>query len=133
MPVIKEVHDKNVTQFTKDEFSMLEKPVWDYFKSLNRPKVVLYGIEAHVCVKQTALDLVDRGIEVHLVVDGVSSIKNHDRNVGLKSLELAGVHMTTYESLVFELMRTHKHEAFKSLLNVIKDNPKEPLDWIHKL
>jgi nicotinamidase-related amidase len=61
--------------------------------SLNRKSVLLFGIEAHVCVQQTALDLLEQGYDVHLIVDGVSSQRPHDRAVALRvSSRAARVH-----------------------------------------
>ena len=51
---------------------------------------MLYGAETHVCVKQTCLDLLEKGYGVHLVVDAISSMNHHDRNVGLESMKMAG-------------------------------------------
>ena len=48
-----------------------------------RDQVVLYGVEAHICIKQTCLDLIANGYDVHLVVDTISSMNYHDRNIGL--------------------------------------------------
>ena len=57
-----------------------------HLKSLNRDQVVLYGIEAHVCMRQTALDLLENDFGVHLVVDACSSMSTHDRNIGIQSM-----------------------------------------------
>mmetsp|Transcript_10058 Transcript_10058/g.11451 ORF Transcript_10058/g.11451 Transcript_10058/m.11451 type:complete len:105 (-) Transcript_10058:211-525(-) len=55
--------------FHKTTFSMMNEEVTKYFESLNRDTVVLYGIEAHVCVQQTALDLAAMGVDVHILTD----------------------------------------------------------------
>ena len=70
-----------------------------------RNQIVLYGAETHVCVKQTAFDLLERGFEVHLVIDAVSSMCHHDRNTGIESMKQVGVQVTTFQSLAFELMK----------------------------
>lgn len=56
----------------------------------------MYGVETHVCVKQTALDLLERNYDVHLVVDAASSMSYHDRNIGLESMRDAGVTITSF-------------------------------------
>ena len=66
--------------------SQLKNPETNTF----RDQVVLYGVEAHVCIKQTCFDLLNRGYGVHLVIDGISSICPHDRNIGIESMKLAG-------------------------------------------
>jgi len=86
---------------------MLETPVWDKIKSLEgRKKVVLYGIETHVCVKQTCFDLIERDFDVCLVIDAVNSMNYHDRTVAVEAMRDAGAQITTYQSLVFELAKT---------------------------
>ena len=107
---------------------MCEPPVVSKLKELERLNVVLYGFETHVCVKQTALDLLEMGYNVHLVVDAVSSMEHHDRNVGIESIRDAGASLTTYQSLMFELMRTCEHPNFKQVLNIVKEMPKKHLD-----
>lgn len=76
---------------------------------------VLYGIEAHVCIQQTALELLARGVQVHLVVDGVSSQRRGDRAIALANLAAAGASLTTTEAIVFQLMGDAKHPAFKQV------------------
>ena len=61
-----------------------------------RDQIVLYGAETHVCIRQTCFDLLNEGYGVHLVVDTISSMNHHDRNVGLQSMMLAGAQVTTF-------------------------------------
>ena len=92
--------------------------------------VVLYGCEAHICVKQTALDLMERNFDVFVVVDACTSMEIPDRNVGIAAMQAAGVQVTTFQSLVLDLIKTSEHPKFKSLLPILKDNhnPGAPLD-----
>ncbi len=70
---------------------MLEKPIWDKMQSVQaRNKIVLYGIEGHVCVKQTCFDLLERNYNVTLVVDAISSMSYHDRTIGIEAMRDAG-------------------------------------------
>lgn len=70
---------------------MVTPEVDDVLKAMPHVRqVLLLGIEAHVCVLQTTLDLLDKGYEVHLLVDGVSSQRAQDRAVGLQRLSQAG-------------------------------------------
>ena len=62
---------------------MLTQEVDDHFRSLARQSVVLYGCEAHICMKQTALDLLAREINVFVVVDACTSMQVQDRNCGI--------------------------------------------------
>ena len=59
--------------FHKKQFSMMTEEVKAHFMSLEKSQVILCGIESHVCVLQTAMDLIDSGVEVFLVCDAVSS------------------------------------------------------------
>ena len=102
---------------------MLEPPVLDHLKSLKRDQVVLYGIEAHVCMRQTCFDLLENDFGVHLVVDTCSSMNLHDRNIGIKSMENAGANLISFQAVLFELMRDFNHPKFKGLMPILKDNP----------
>jgi hypothetical protein len=75
------------------------------------------------------MDLLERGHDVTLVVDACSSMNWHDRAIALQSMSDAGVTMISFQSLVFDLMRTVEHPAFKPMLGVIKQNPAVQLDW----
>mmetsp|Transcript_55811 Transcript_55811/g.76844 ORF Transcript_55811/g.76844 Transcript_55811/m.76844 type:complete len:116 (+) Transcript_55811:267-614(+) len=107
---------------------MLQTPVMDHLKSLNRNQIVLYGLEAHVCVRQTAFELLENDFEVTLVTDACSSMTMQDRNVGIESIRDAGGSVTSFQALVYELMRTCKHPQFKPMLKVVKNNPEKQLD-----
>ena len=122
-------HTSDVKLFEKSTFSMMNDEVLHHFMSFKRDTAVLYGIEAHVCVQQTALDLIEMGMNVHLITDWASSSDAHKRATALKRMFIAGVHMTTLESCIFELMRTSEHIAFRTMLKeVIKDVPNDQFD-----
>jgi nicotinamidase-related amidase len=77
-----------VPTFEKKLFSMCTPEVMSHISSLgDRTSFILFGIEAHVCVQQTALDLLEQGFDVHVVVDGVSSMSPLDREVALNRME----------------------------------------------
>ena len=80
----------------KLQFSMCTPKVNEHLESLKKTNVVLYGIEAHVCMRQTAFDLLEMGYDVHVVVDACSSMQQHDRNVGMESMAQQGVTMVTF-------------------------------------
>ena len=102
---------------------MLTDEVDQHFRSLNRNTVVLYGIEAHICIKQTALELLARDINVFVVVDACTSIQTQDKNVGIASMRDAGVKVTTFQSVLFDLMKGVDHPKFKKFLPILKNNP----------
>lgn len=82
--------------------------------------VVLFGIEAHVCVLQTALDLIKMGKKVVLVADCVGSRKELDKKIAIKRMMQEGVLITSYESLLFMLLKDAKNEHFKEISKLIK-------------
>lgn len=85
-----------------------------------KKRLVLCGIEAHVCVLQTALDALDLGLDVIIVEDAVASRNDNDKAIALKRLEQSGVQFTTVESLLFELLKTSEHEKFKEISQLLK-------------
>ena len=86
-----------------------------------RPEsVVLFGIETHVCVQQTALDLLEDGISVHIVADGVSSRSPTDRSIALDRLRQSGAFVTTHEAVLFELAGDATHPEFKEVSALVR-------------
>lgn len=84
-------------------------------------KVVLCGIETHVCILQTCVDLRRNNFDVYLPVDAVGSQRLQDHDVAIKRLEREGVKLTTTESVVFELIKDSNHESFREISSLIKD------------
>jgi nicotinamidase-related amidase len=83
-------------------------------------QALVCGIEAHVCVAQTALDLIDQGTEVHIAADAVGSRTDADRDTGLARLERAGAEVTTVEMALFELLGSADAPAFKEVQAIVK-------------
>jgi len=116
---VQEIDVSGLKVFEKDRFSMLDAPIVDHLGDLVKksPKktAVLFGIEAHVCVLQTALELLERGFEVHVLSDGTSSTRSSDRFVAFERMRQSGVFITSSESILFQLMETSKHPNFKQI------------------
>lgn len=89
-------------------------------ESLNRKQVLIAGIEAHVCIYQTAMDLLNLGYEVQVVVDCISSRDVENKEVCLTKMSNVGINPTTTEMALFELLRVAKGEKFKQISNIIK-------------
>jgi nicotinamidase-related amidase len=89
-------------------------------KATGKNIVILAGIETHVCVLQTAIDLLEEGLQPVLVTDCVNSRKAKDKDMAIQRLVQAGVIPTTYESLLFELTRNAKHPQFKGISALVK-------------
>ena len=86
----------------------------------DRPQVVLFGIEAHVCILQTALDLQARGRQVFVVEDGTCSRHPGHKANALARLRQVGVTVTNSESVLFEWLRDARHESFKAVSALLK-------------
>jgi len=87
---------------------------------LNKKFVILAGIETHVCVLQTVLDLIDSGFYPVLVEDCVSSRKENDKKIAIERIRNEGAIVTTYESILLELCRVAGTETFKRISGLIK-------------
>jgi len=90
-------------------------------RSFNRNDILVVGIETHVCVYQTAVDLVEFGYNVHLVTDAVSSRTEANKMLGIRCIEKAGAALTSTEMAIFELLRMAEGERFKAISKIIKE------------
>jgi nicotinamidase-related amidase len=89
-------------------------------EGLGRRQVLLAGIEAHICVAQTAMDLVSKDYEVEVVADAVSSRTAFNKAVGLEKSAACGAQQTSVESALFELLKSADHPAFREILKIVK-------------
>jgi isochorismate hydrolase len=92
-------------------------------RSIDRPQVILLGIEAHVCVQQTALDLKTLDHQVFVCADAVGSRGRLDYECALTRLGHDGVKITTTESVLFELCERCGTDRFRAMLEIIKSHP----------
>ena len=86
----------------------------------NVKQVVICGIETHVCVQQTALDLLANGFQVHLVRDAISSRKKIDHKTAIERMQNDGVIVTTAETVLFELLVESMTPEFKDIYKIVK-------------
>jgi nicotinamidase-related amidase len=93
----------------------LQKPA-----AAQRQTIVLAGCEAHICVLQTALDLVDDEFEVWVVTDACTARTERNRDAAFDRLASAGVELVTTEMVAYEWLRSAEHPAFKAMLKLIK-------------
>jgi nicotinamidase-related amidase len=91
----------------------------DGFDLGDRDQAIVCGIEAHVCVNQTVLDLLEQGVEVHVVSEAVGSRSPENRSLGLAKLERAGAWPTSVETALFELLREAGGERFKAVQRLV--------------
>ncbi|MBM4025485.1 MAG: hydrolase [Planctomycetes bacterium] len=88
--------------------------------TLGKEQVLLCGIETHVCVYQTAMDLMEGGLDITIVADAVSSRTEPNRQIALSRLAAEGAHLSSTEMAIFELLRTSKHPHFREIAKLIR-------------
>ncbi len=122
LPEIREVlKGDNAKTFEKVTFSACDNDdTWNHLAQQNRSVVLLFGAEAHVCVMQTALDLLDNGMQPVIIGDAVGSRHPYDKKQAIRRIRRAGGVISTVESILFELCRSSQDPAFKTISNLIK-------------
>jgi nicotinamidase-related amidase len=91
-----------------------------------RDQAIVCGIEAHVCVNQTALDLLDEGVEVHVVADAVGARTPLNKEVGLNKLQRAGAVVSSVETALFELVGRAGTDQFKEVQRLVLEYAPNP-------
>jgi len=109
----------------KTLFSMITPEIKEKFPVGDPLDAVIVGIETHICVTQTALDLLFLGHRVYVLADGVSSINPQERGIALARLRDAGAVVTTSESILFEILGDAKREGFKEINQLVKSTKGE--------
>lgn len=89
-------------------------------REAERPSIVIAGCEAHVCLLQTALELLEQELEVWVVTDACGSRSERNRDAAFDRLAGAGAELVTTEMVAFEWLRTAEHPAFKPVQALIK-------------
>lgn len=105
----------------KNSFGCCGEP--EFFQTLEktgRKQVILCGIETHVCVYQTAIELLATGHKVYVVADAVSSRDPANKKLALRRMEADGVRLTGTEMVLFELLGNANDPAFRSILRIVK-------------
>jgi len=122
-PTIPEIADlvPGVRRIPKLSFSCCgDESFSKELSGLQRRQVLLSGIEAHVCLYQTTVDLVASGYEVHILADAVSSRTAENKAIGLQKMNDAGASITSVETALFELLRVAEGPAFKQIISILK-------------
>jgi nicotinamidase-related amidase len=120
---IEEIHRMvpDLQPLEKVDFSCMPAPGFkDRLVALQRRQIIVTGIETHICVTQTALDLIANGEEVFVVADATGSRRLLDSETALRRLDRSGAIITTAESVVFEWLRRAGTEPFKALQPKLK-------------
>lgn len=123
VPEIKDVLPVDAFVYPKTKFSMIstEEIRSDFVRAGSNAQAVLCGIETHACILQTAIDLLNANVEVFIPVDAVSSQRESDSDVALKSLRDAGAVLTTSESVLLEVLRDSEHPRFRDISSLLKE------------
>jgi len=114
---------KSFSPIDKLSFSCCGEP--DFMNKLSNTEIentIVFGIEAHVCVLQTVLDLLDEGYQPIVVEDCVSSRDPNDKQIAIARMRHEGAVVTTYESLLFEICEKAGTDRFKALSKLVKDH-----------
>ncbi|MBK7629370.1 MAG: isochorismatase family protein [Ignavibacteriales bacterium] len=109
------------TAFQKMSFSCSgAENLFDEFHSKKLSQIVVCGVESHVCVQQTVLDLLANDYQVNLAADAVSSRKEIDYNIALDRMRILSAEVTTTESILFELLEVCGTPVFKEVSKIVK-------------
>lgn len=122
-PTLKSITDElgDIKPFDKMSFSCSgADDLFKEFSSKKLSQIVVCGIEAHVCVQQTVLDLIENGIQVNLAADAVSSRKEIDYKTALDRMRNHRTEVTTTESILFELLNVCGTPEFKAVSKIVK-------------
>ena len=122
-PTVPEVSEllPAIQPIAKKAFSCCGEPAFmSALEPLGRRQLLLTGIETHVCVHQTALDLLEAGYEVQVIADAVSSRTAENRHVGLEKMRDAGVVITSTETALFELMKVAEGPRSREISRLVK-------------
>lgn len=122
-PTIPEVAEllEGITRIPKETFSCCENAAFmEALAKAGRRQILLCGIESHICVYQTVMDLLNMGCDVHIVADAVSSRTAKNREIGISKMVSAGAHLTSTETVLFELLKTAESDKFKDIFRIVK-------------
>ncbi|XP_023117827.2 isochorismatase domain-containing protein 2 [Amphiprion ocellaris] len=115
-PTVPELGAEGLTAHAKTCFTMILPEVEKQLQELGNPKqAILCGIETHACIACTTYDLLEKGMEVHIVADAVSSRSQTDRLFALSRLKQSGAFLTTTEAVLLQLVQDAKHPNFKEI------------------
>lgn len=89
-------------------------------EALGKKDIIVCGIEAHICVQQTVLQLMEAGYNVYLAVDCISSRSEEDKLWAITRMGEAGAAITTYEAVLYEILRGSKADGFKAISAIVK-------------
>ena len=118
---IKDVLKEDYKPFEKTSFSAIkEENILNEIKTSGKKQVVIFGIEAHICVFQTAIELKEMGYEVYVISDASFSRNNNEKELAMKNFRHLGILTLSVETLLFMWLKSSKHPDFKEVQALIK-------------
>lgn len=120
---IPEIKDVLIDQkpIIKDVFSCMKNEEFNnQIKRINPNDIILAGIESHICVYQTAMDLLEKKYNVHIVADAISSRISENKELGIERMLLEGAMKTSVEMLLFEMQGEAKGDRFRQISKLVK-------------
>ncbi|MDX1402346.1 MAG: isochorismatase family protein, partial [Kiloniellales bacterium] len=107
--------------FEKTSFSCWREPGFeDRFRSHGRNQALVFGMEAHVCVLQSVLEMLGAGVQVYVVADACGSRRPEDKALALSRMAARGAEVVSSEMVIFELLRVAATAEFREVLPLIK-------------
>jgi len=112
---------EGIERIEKASFSCCDEPAFNMaLATSGKENVIVTGIESHVCVLQTVIDLKRQGYHPVVVEDCISSRKYNDKHIALERMKMEGITLTTYESILFELLRHSGTDTFRAISKLVK-------------
>ena len=134
------LHDAHASRvkasINKSKFSMVVPELLTTLESISqptKPACIIVGIESHICVTQTALDLLERGYPVYILADGVSSCNREEVPIALRRLASAGATVTSSESILYEICGDAGRSEFKALGKLVRESKDKTTDVLNTL
>lgn len=119
-PII-ELLKEDYKPYEKTSFcAVLEENISDEIINSNKKQILLFGIEAHICVFQTAIELKEKGYEVFVISDCTYSRNKYEKEAALEILRHRGIMTPTLEMVLFMWLKSSRHKNFKEIQNLIK-------------
>ncbi|XP_076783777.1 isochorismatase domain-containing protein 2B [Arvicanthis niloticus] len=120
-PTVPELGAQGLRAMSKTSLSMVPPLQQELDKMPQVQSVLLCGIETQGCILNTALDLLDRGLQVHVAVDACSSQSEMNRLMALSRMKQSGVFLSTSEMLILQLLKDSAHPQFKEIHKILKE------------
>lgn len=114
-------HLEGLSPIEKTSFSCYSENTFaENLQKINRQQVILVGIEAHICVYQTAMDLIHNQFDVKIISDAVSSRCTDNKTLALENIKMTGGNILSTEMILFEWLKTSEHKKFREISQLIR-------------